>query len=168
MAEIAAREFNTVWMPEYGREYWQKNQQNLQLTPEQLVELAAGHIEREDNRLLQARNYLFTDTNALTTRIFSYFYHGTAHPELEKMADRCASRYHHYFLCDTDIPYEDTWDRTGTANRQKMQQMIIDDLKARQIDFTILRGSLSERMQTVTRILADKKKHTNAQSFVSR
>lgn len=157
IAEMLAREFNTAWMPEYGREYWEKNQQNLQLAPEQLVELATGHLEREDNMLLEARNILFTDTNALTTRIFSYFYHGSAHPELEKMADRCVLRYHHYFLCDTDIPYEDTWDRTGAANRLKMQQMIIDDLKARQIEFTILRGSLSERMQAVGRILEFRK-----------
>ncbi|MDD2998797.1 MAG: hypothetical protein PHV05_07010 [Candidatus Riflebacteria bacterium] len=38
-----------------------------------------------------------------------------------------------------------------------MQRMIIDDLKARQIEFTILCGSLPERTQTVARILKNRK-----------
>ncbi len=153
IAEAMAQKFNTVWMPEYGREYWIKNQQNQQLTSEQLLELASGHIEREDKMLLQARQMLFTDTNALTTRIFSHYYHGTAHPELELLADKCSSRYHRYFLCDTDIPYEASWDRTGAKNRLKMQQMIIDDLNAREIKFTVLSGDLNHRIQIVTDIL---------------
>lgn len=167
IAEAMAKKFNTVWMPEYGREYWVKNQQNQQLTREQLVELAAGHVEREEKLLLQARNHLFTDTNALTTRIFSYYYHGTAHPGLELLADNCSLRYHRYFLCDTDIPYEDTWDRTGSENRIRMQQMIIDDLNAREIKFTLLSGDLNQRIQTVADILLKNPEKTAADSYIS-
>jgi nicotinamide riboside kinase len=57
-------------MPEYGREYWDNNQVNRRLTTGQLVEIARGHIEREDQMLLKANRYLFTDTNALTTKEF--------------------------------------------------------------------------------------------------
>ena len=43
---IAARmadEYCTVWMPEYGREYWEKQQVERRLTQEQLVEIADEH-----------------------------------------------------------------------------------------------------------------------------
>ena len=40
--------------PEYGREYWDKNQKDRRLTPKQLVEIAEGHIQREDAKVLGA------------------------------------------------------------------------------------------------------------------
>ncbi len=45
---LLAPSLNTTWMPEYGREYWEKNQKDRRLTSEQLVEIAEGHIQRED------------------------------------------------------------------------------------------------------------------------
>jgi NadR type nicotinamide-nucleotide adenylyltransferase len=71
IAQRMAKEFDTVWMPEYGREYWEKHQENRKLSLAQLVEIAKGHLEREEKLLLEANHYLFTDTNATTTFIFS-------------------------------------------------------------------------------------------------
>lgn len=153
IAESLAADFATVWMPEYGREYWNQHQVDHRLTPLQLVEIARGHLVREDRMLLQARKYLFTDTNALTTRIFAYYYHGSAPPELEQLADVCVSRYDLYFLCDTDIPYEDSPDRSGEGNRADMQKWIIDDLQQRNIRYINVRGSIDERKQQVRQVL---------------
>lgn len=149
LVKFLAESYSTVWMPEYGAEYWLANQQNHRLNLQQLVEIARGHLEREKNKLLQARNILFTDTNVLTTCVFSHYYHGKAAPELEDLAQNHARRYDHYFLCDTDIPFADTWDRSGPASRETMQTMIIDDLEKRKIDFTIVRGSVEQRARQV-------------------
>ncbi|EKD81171.1 MAG: cytidyltransferase-related protein [uncultured bacterium] len=118
--------------------------------------------------LMQARNYLFTDTNALTTRIFAYHYHGSAVADLEQIANACISRYDLYFLCDTDIPYEDSPDRSGNANRHEMQQQIIDDLHRRKIPYIILHGSLDERKNQVRQVLCSFNKYAaleNADAF---
>src|SRR5690606_10131203 len=56
-----AREFQTEWMPEYGREYWEQHHVNRRLTLAQLEEIAVGHLEREEDLLLRAERYLFTD-----------------------------------------------------------------------------------------------------------
>lgn len=154
LAEALAQHFHTVWMPEYGREYWEQHQSERRLSLEQLVELAKGHCEREEQRLLEANRYLFTDTNALTTYQFSLYYHGAAHPELVEYANRCVGRYDQVFVCDTDIPYDDTWDRSGDTNRQEFQQEILADLKARAIPYTLLRGSVAQRIATVEQALA--------------
>ena len=78
MAERMAQEFGTVWMPEYGREYWEQHQIDRRLSLGQLVEIAEGHLEREEKLLDEANRFLFTDTNALTTYVFSLYYHRTA------------------------------------------------------------------------------------------
>ncbi|MFZ5814189.1 MAG: AAA family ATPase, partial [Bacillota bacterium] len=78
LARTLAERFGTVWMPEYGREYWEAHQVDRRLTPEQLVAIAEGHIEREERLLLEADRYLFTDTSAWTTYLFALYYHGSA------------------------------------------------------------------------------------------
>lgn len=158
IAEHLARDLETVWMPEYGKEYWEKFQVDRRLTLEQLAELASGHLQREEKLLAQARNYLFTDTNAMTTRIFSHHYHGMALPALEEMARQNRERYELCFLCDTDIPYEDTWDRSGEMNREEMQQQIIADLQQRRIPYHLLSGSIEARKTKVKQILQSFKK----------
>ncbi|MBN1185553.1 MAG: AAA family ATPase [Bacteroidales bacterium] len=153
LAESLAKHFNTVWMPEYGREYWDIHQNNRRLTLEQLAEIAEGHLEREEKCLLEANKYLFTDTNAITTYMFSLYYHGKVHEKLVRMAKDIEDRYDIVFLCDKDIPYDDTFDRSGEANREYFHEEIISDLKSRGIGYTILSGTLDERMKKVCRIL---------------
>ncbi len=59
-----------------------KHQIERRLSLEQLVQIAEGHLEREESFLYQANQYLFTDTNAITTFMFSQYYHQTALPKL--------------------------------------------------------------------------------------
>ena len=93
IAEKLAQEFGTVWMPEYGREYWDTHHVDRRLTLEQLTEIAEGHLERENALLGEANCYLFTDTNAQTTYIFSLYYHGKADKRLIDYANAASSRY---------------------------------------------------------------------------
>jgi HTH-type transcriptional repressor of NAD biosynthesis genes len=72
-----------------------------------------------------------------------------------------AKRYDLFFLCDDDIPYDDTWDRSGDQKRHVFQKQIIADLKERRIPYIVLRGSLTERMATVDRVLAEFRKYRN-------
>lgn len=160
ITEACARHFNTVCMPEYGREYWEQHNVDRRLTAEQLVDLARGHIEREDRKLMEASRYLFTDTNAITTFMFSHYYHGHALPGLADLARLAENRYQLVFLCDTDIPYDDTWDRSGDANRKAFQQQIRADLEKRNIPFKLLSGTVDERVRTVEAELTKFKRYS--------
>lgn len=159
LARHISRLFQTAWMPEYGREYWEKHQIDRRLTPEQLVEIAEGHLEREDALLLQSNRYLFCDTNALTTAIFAEYYHRCVNPRLREIADQAAERYDLTFVCDIDIPYEDTWDRSGEVNRAVFQQQIIEDLLERNIPYFLISGNLQERTMAVRRVLENFRKY---------
>ncbi len=161
LTECLAQEYETVWMPEYGREYWDQHQSERRLIPEQLVEIAEGHIEREERLLLQSNHFLFTDTNAMITVLFANYYHGFALPRLLELADTNASRYDLVFVCDTDIPYDATWDRSGEGNRRIFQRQILSDLHIRKIPYIVLRGNLERRVQTVKSVLNQYEKYTN-------
>jgi len=161
LAERMAAKHHTVWMPEYGREYWEQHQTERRLTKAQLVELAEGHLEREEQRLQQARNYLFVDTNAITTYMFSQYYHGDAHPRLAQLADEASRRNDLVFVCAADIPYDDTWDRSGDVERQIFQKQIMADLQMRKIPFITLTGSLEERERKVDEALRKHSKYSS-------
>jgi NadR type nicotinamide-nucleotide adenylyltransferase len=161
IATRLAQDFNSAWMPEYGREYWEKHQVERRLSLQQLVEIALGHLEREEALLQQANRYLFTDTNALTTFQFSLHYHGQVAPTLAEFAQQVVSRYDLVFVCETDIPYEDSWDRSGISNRAIFQKQILSDLILRKIPFFPLRGDLETRVQTVKQILFHHRKYRN-------
>jgi NadR type nicotinamide-nucleotide adenylyltransferase len=118
IASKMADEYKTVWMPEYGREYWESNQINRRLSLEQLVEIAEGHLERENKLLYQANQYIFVDTNAITTFMFSMSYHQSALDRLAELANLAQSRYDIFFLCDTDIPYDDRWYNEKCVKRE--------------------------------------------------
>jgi HTH-type transcriptional regulator, transcriptional repressor of NAD biosynthesis genes len=154
LTEQLARIYQTTWMPEYGREYWETHQVDRRLSLEQLVEIAEGHVEREDACIQQSNQYLFTDTNAITTLMFSRYYHQTAAPRLIELANLARSRYDLVFVCDTDIPYDDTWDRSGEANRRVFQKQILSELHARKIPYITLRGSRETRIAKVQSVLA--------------
>ncbi len=158
--------FDTVWMPEYGREYWEVHQVERRLTPEQLVEIAEGHLEREDHLVVEANEYLFVDTNAITTYMFALDYHGSVHPRLVELAQQAVSRYDLVFLCDVDIPYANTWDRSGDVNRQIFQKQIVADMKARRLPYILLQGDLETRIQTVRRVLSRFQKYHNLGDYL--
>jgi nicotinamide riboside kinase len=75
------------------------------------------------------------------------------------LAQQAAARYDLVFLCDTDIPYDDTWDRSGDMNRQVFHKQIIGDLLARKIPFIGLSGNLDERVSKVKAILGKFQKY---------
>ncbi len=153
LAQKLSEEYNTAWMPEYGREYWEQHQSDRRLTLDQLTDIAEGHLLREDQQLYKANQYLFTDTNAITTYMFSLYYHNEVSDKLKLLANQAENRYDLFFLCDTDIPYEDTWDRSGDVQRSEFQMKIIEDLNVRNIPYILLKGSLAERVDKVKKVL---------------
>ncbi|MBF4473477.1 AAA family ATPase [Flavobacterium sp. HJJ] len=153
LAEKLAVHFDTQWMPEYGREYWENHQVNKRLTLEDLLKIAEIHIEKEDALILESNRFLFSDTNAITTYLFSLDYHGKALEALENLAKTAENRHDIIFVCDTDIPYDDTWDRSGDVKRKEFQQTIIEDLNARNLKYYLLKGTVDERIEQVSKVL---------------
>lgn len=159
LASYLADLHGTSWMPEYGREYWAEHQIGRRLSKEQLLEIAEGHVQREEKLTEGADKFVFVDTDARTTLRFSMYYHGAALPRLHELAEAAAARYDLVFVCDTDISYDDTWDRSGDAQRNLFQKQILADLNMRRIPYFVVKGTLEERAARVNAVLARYRKY---------
>lgn len=161
ITEALAKKYNTTFASEYGRDYWTEHQVDRRITFEAFDEITIGHIAREEIALKSANKYLFCDTNAITTYMYALDYHGKVPDFLNKTALENPHRYDLFFLCDDDIPYDDTWDRSGDQKRKVFHKQIISDLKMRRIPYIILRGSLEERVAKVEMVLSKFEKYGN-------
>lgn len=154
LAKALASEFDTEWMPEYGREYWDEHaDDDGMLTVQQLNELAEQHIERENEMLAEAGEYLFTDTNAVTTGLFSKWYHNTIYDDLEYLMVENVNRYDVFILCDDDIPFEEEPGRGGPEGRKRLQRMHESWLNSHGVSYYRVSGSVEERVAQVSEIL---------------
>jgi nicotinamide riboside kinase len=154
LAEFLAREYDTVSVPEIGRFIWEEKQGRLD--PDDYVEIAVKHRQAEDEAALRARRWLFVDTNALTTLLLGIQFRQVGDPppaELLRCADACKARYAHTFVCADDIPYEEQDARENEAWRGRIQRLVLADLDARGIPYTLVRGSIAERALAVRRVL---------------
>ncbi|WP_051303938.1 AAA family ATPase [Calidithermus chliarophilus] len=151
LARRMAQEYGTGWVAEYGREHYERRGGVMELSD--YLEVAHRHRELEDEAAVEARNYLFVDTNALTTLFFSYYYNQSALLELHALARECAGRYHHTFVCADDIPFEQDGWRDNETWRGRMQGLVLHDLDVRGVPYTVVRGSLEQRVAQVRAVL---------------
>ncbi len=161
LAQAMAERHRTEWMPEYGAEYWRQNHVDRRISLPQFEEIAPEHNRREDALVLESRRYLFCDTCPITTYVFAKDYHGTAGPVLTRLAREAEKRYDLFFLCDTDMPYADTWDRSGDGKRKWFQNQIVGDLAERRVPFFRVSGSLEQRIEQVDAVLREHRKFGN-------
>lgn len=161
LARALAERHHTAWMPEYGAQYWLDHQVDRRITLEQFEQIAPEHNLRENAMVLESRTYLFCDTNPITTYVFAKDYHGRAGPVLTRLAKEAEKRYDLFFLCDTDIPYAETWDRSGDQKRKWFQNQIVGDLAERHVPYFTVRGTLDERVAQVDAVLGQYRKFGN-------
>lgn len=149
LCETLAEDLNTITVAEYGREYWIEHQIDRRLSPEQLLHVAQTQNRWEDEALDKANKVLLCDTNAFTTWHFALHYHGSALVELTKLANECWGRYELVVLCGDEIPYDDTWERSGDANRHEFQTFIKQYLVTNNIKHIYVSGSVAQRKNAV-------------------
>jgi len=157
LASMLARKQGAQFVPEIGRFVWEEKQG--QLVAADYVEIAERHRAAEDAAVANAAGeYVFVDTNALTTLLLGLRFGQVTEPvppALLHYALECRTRYLHHFVCADDIPYEEEPGvRENAAWRTQIQQLVLDDLDGRGIGYTILTGSLEQRAARVLATLA--------------
>jgi len=146
-----AEALNTAWVPEFGRTL---HEQKLgALVYEDLLYIGRRQLELEDEATAQAHSWLICDTNAATTALYSYYYFHRCDPALQRLAEVCRQRYAHTFVCLPNIPFEnDSW-RGPEALRQFQHGAILMQLELLGISYTLLDGSVAERVSKVRAVL---------------
>lgn len=149
LSRLLAQKYKTQWVPEYMRQYledkWETSQKTI--TRDDLIPIAKGQIALENKAVKKANTYLFCDTNLLEIQVYSeYYYNGYCPTQIKQAADK--NSYHHYFLTYIDVPWEEDKLRDRPNDRLKMFYIFEAMLRKKQIPYTILKGSVEERMKT--------------------
>ena len=149
LSEQLARHYNSVWVPEYAREYLQDKWNNERKTcePKDLLPIAEGQMALENDLALKATKVLICDTDLLETKVYSEAYYlGYCDPELEKYA--LENQYDLYFLTYIDIPWEKDDLRDKPDERERMFEYFKDTLEKYDRKFVILKGDKKTRLKT--------------------
>lgn len=161
LSEQLARHYNTVWIPEFARDYLQNKWNNERKTCEydDLVPIAEGQMKLENDAAKKADRILICDTDLLETMVYSEeFYGGEIDPKLEKAA--IESSYDLYLLTYIDTPWVADDLRDRPHQRLEMFKAFENTLKKYNRPYLLVSGSKEERLQmainAIDKIVADK------------
>lgn len=147
ISQQLARHYNTVWVPEYAREYLQNKWNNERKTcePHDLLPIAGGQIRLENELTKKATGLLVCDTDLLETKVYSEAYYiGHCDPLLEKHA--LENTYDIYFLTYIDTPWEADDLRDKPNEREQMFAYFKETLEKYNRNFVILKGDKAQRL----------------------
>lgn len=155
LAKQLAEYYKTEWVPEFARDYlqekWDVSQQICDV--DDMLPIAYGQTQLENNSALIANKYLFCDTNLMVTKVFSEVYYKFCDPLLDQAA--LAHEYDLFFLTDIDVPWEKDDLRDSPEKRESVfavfKQSLIDNKKP----FITLSGDKNLRLNKAISVIDD-------------
>ncbi len=148
LAKQLARHYNSVWVPEYARQYLQKKWNNERKTCEQsdLLPIAIGQMKLENTSAQKTDSVLICDTDLLETKVYSEeYYSGKCDPLLDKYA--VENTYDLYLLTYIDTPWEADDLRDKPEEREEMFAAFEKALQNNNRPYIILKGDKKERLE---------------------
>jgi NadR type nicotinamide-nucleotide adenylyltransferase len=159
-----AEHFNTMWCPEYAREYL--NQNGIKYKYDDLLKIAQGQLVMEDyceekvnsqlsivnskNLKLKTQNpkLLIIDTNMYVMKVwYEYVFGKCEQLVLDTIAER---KYDLYLLCNIDLPWieEPMREYPDEQPRKELYNIYKDLLINQSTPWIEIRGGYEEREQT--------------------
>lgn len=149
IAKRLAKEWGTVYVPEYARTYL--DQLGRPYTETDLLTIAKGQLKWEGQYAKKATDFLFIDTGMLVMKVWSEFKYGRCHPWiLEQLHSR---RYDLWVLCGIDIPWEPGPMRENPNEREELYRTYRQELQQIGVPFIELWGNREERVARMRELL---------------
>jgi len=149
-----AQHFNTLWVPEYAREYLEKN--GTDYTYDDLLTIAKGQIELEESNNLQlttCNSQLFIDTDMYVVKVWCEYVFNKCHNWiLNRIAER---KYDGYLLCNVDLPWvkDNLREYPDLETRNKLYKFYKDILINQNTPWIEISGSYEERFEKAVKFI---------------
>jgi HTH-type transcriptional repressor of NAD biosynthesis genes len=148
IARDLAAHYQTVWVPEYGREYYEQrvltDKGASAWTTDEFVHIAREQARQEDLGALVADRVLVCDTDPFATEIWHERYVGT--PSAAVAAVAAGRKCDLYLLTGTDIPFVQDGYRDGENIRDWMHRRLREELERRGKLYVLLEGDRQARL----------------------
>ncbi len=155
LSQQLAEHFETVWIPEFAREYLQTKLKKFGTVcdPEDMLPIAIGQTKLENDILSIANKFLFCDTNLMVTKVYSEAYYNFCDPILDHAAKN--HNYDLFFLTDIDMPWEKDDLRDSVENRDKFFDIFYNSLIENKKPFIKLSGTKENRLKKAISTIND-------------
>ena len=166
LSKQLARHYNTVWAPEFAREYLQKKWNNERKTCESkdLIPIALGQMKLENKLAKKADKILICDTDLLETKVYSEEFYGFVDQQLNEAAKQ--NEYDLYLLTYIDTPWEEDDLRDRPEQRLEMFNAFEEALQKNKKNYLLLNGNKETRFKkAITAINAIVNKKENLFSY---
>jgi len=157
LAKDLAEHYETVWVPEFGREYCEKlaaagvDLWNYRWRSTEFTLIARAQAELELKMACEANRLLICDTDAFATGIWHERYMGSRSSEIETIA--AAQSHWLYILTDNDIPFVQDGLRDGENIRQWMTDRFEEELIQRKLPWMKASGTREQRLNSAIRTI---------------
>jgi len=141
MSAYLAKHYNTVWVPEYAREYCEK----LTAPPtwQDEINMFHGQMALEKELLPKAKQILICDTTFLTVKIWSDQMFGQSPQEV--LDELPKHTYDLYLLLNIDLPWQDDPLRDFPTMREHFMTVWYKELDALNANYKVISGTGEER-----------------------
>lgn len=143
LAAALAAHFQTVWVPEYARDYI--GNLNRPYTANDIIAIAEGQLKLEDEYYRQANGILFCDTTLLVEKVWIENAFGFCPPEIENNIGN--RNYSLHLLTNIDLPWEYDPQREHPHLREYFHNLYKKHLIAFGFPFIEISGTGAERVQ---------------------
>lgn len=148
LAQALATHLHTHWVPEYGRELWERLRQTLSVA--ELLHVAQHQVALEDAAAAQRGGWIVCDTTPLTTLQYCLHDHGAAPPELHELARR---PYDLTVVCEPDFAFVQDGCRRDDVFRNAQHAWTLAQLQGQGVQPLHARGAVPERVAQVLNVL---------------
>lgn len=149
-----ATHYSASWIPEFARDYLQEKWNSTQqiCAPEDLLPIARGQMQLENEAAAAENKLLFCDTDLLETKVYGEaYYDGWSHPKIAEAA--AVNTYDLYLLTYIDTPWEADDLRDRPAQREEMFLHFAKALVTYKRPYVVLTGTLEQRMKTAINLI---------------
>lgn len=149
-----AKLFQTVYVEEYGRTICEELGNGSDLIMDRHYEaITYGHKHLEFQRLKEANQVLFIDSEQVVTQYYTKVYQGYELPIVE--AAIATQRYDLYLYLEPDVPWvEDGYRVLGEETvREKNNALLKEMFAQRHIPIEIISGTYEERMEQAIQLV---------------
>lgn len=147
LAKDLATHYQTVWVPEYGRLYYEgqmtSSRSNIWRTDE-FVHIAQAQNSLESALLLKSNRLLICDTDAFATTLWHERYLSRSSSKVDLVVKKEKPLL--YILTDVDTPFVQDGTRDGEHLRSWMHQRFLDKLKQKKLNYIVASGTKKQRL----------------------
>lgn len=151
LCEALAKQYTTVFVPEYACEYLAKLSNPAQYTQADIISINIGQLQHEHTLAQRANKLLLCDTAPLVNKVWSDVKYGTCPTAIVQSVTE--NTYDYYFLASPDIPWEYAPFREHANERQQLFERYKNELLSFNFKFEIIHGTHLQRMQQCTYII---------------